>query len=193
MSLSCISRVDTRLLGDGGVNSPNPYTGLYIVSINAIVPMCHHTLCCITRIDISDVHEGVRGGRQPKPPNRAVHCIHLCHIVLVPISPCAALPGLTSAMYMRGSEGVGNPDPQAGLYIRQRQGAEVVQAPIPADQIAFQMGEAMQVSAPPPLPPPSCVHAQSHCARSCTITLCKLSCVYAVMSCIECGKMALVP
>ena len=49
-------------------------------------------------------------------------------------------------MYMRGSEGVPNPDPHAGLYIRQRQGAEVVQAPIPADQIAYQMGEAMQVS-----------------------------------------------
>lgn len=50
-------------------------------------------------------------------------------------------------MYMRGPEAVPNPDPQAGLYIRQRQGAEVVQAPIPADQVAYQMGEAMQVSA----------------------------------------------
>ena len=57
-----------------------------------------------------------------------------------------SLTGLTSAMYMHGDKAVPNPDPQAGLYIRARQGGEVTQAPIPADQIAYQMGEAMQVS-----------------------------------------------
>lgn len=56
-----------------------------------------------------------------------------------------SLTGLTSAMYMHGDKAVPNPDPQAGLYIRARQGGEVTQAPIPADQIAYQMGEAMQV------------------------------------------------
>ena len=49
-------------------------------------------------------------------------------------------------MYMHGDKAVPNPDPQAGLYIRARQGGDVTQAPIPADQIAYQMGEAMQVS-----------------------------------------------
>ena len=56
-----------------------------------------------------------------------------------------SLTGLTSAMYMKGDKAVPNPDPQAGLYIRARQDGEVTQAPIPADQIAYQMGEAMQV------------------------------------------------
>ena len=69
------------------------------------------------------------------------------HVLMI----CLPLLGLTSAMYMKGAEAVPNPDPQAGLYIRQRQGAEVVQAPIPADQIAYQMGEAMQVSTLPML------------------------------------------
>lgn len=56
-----------------------------------------------------------------------------------------SLTGLTSAMYMRGDEVVPSPDPQAGLYIRARQGGEVTQVQIPSDHIAFQMGEAMQV------------------------------------------------
>lgn len=56
-----------------------------------------------------------------------------------------SLTGLTSAMYMKGDEAVPNPDPQAGLYIRARQGGEITQAPIPSDHIAFQMGEVMQV------------------------------------------------
>ena len=56
-----------------------------------------------------------------------------------------SLTGLTSAMYMKGDEVVPNPDPQAGLYIRGRQGGEVTQAPVPSDHIAYQMGEAMQV------------------------------------------------
>ncbi|GFH32487.1 DIOX_N domain-containing protein, partial [Haematococcus lacustris] len=36
------------------------------------------------------------------------------------------------------------PDPAAGLYIRNRRG-QVVQVAIPADHIAFQVGEALQV------------------------------------------------
>lgn len=68
-------------------------------------------------------------GLRPCP----VTCLRLC------------LAGLTSAMYMKGDQAVPNPDPQAGLYVRGRQGAEVTQASIPADHIAFQMGEAMQV------------------------------------------------
>ena len=59
-----------------------------------------------------------------------------------------SLTGLTSAMYMRGDEVVPSPDPQAGLYIRARQGGEVTQVRIAADHIAFQMGEAMQVCTP---------------------------------------------
>ena len=55
-------------------------------------------------------------------------------------------------MYMKGNQAVPNPDPQAGLYVRGRQGGEITQAPIPADHIAFQMGEAMQVQS-------YCVHA----------------------------------
>ena len=57
-----------------------------------------------------------------------------------------SLTGLTSAMYMKGDEVVPNPDPQAGLYIRGRQGGEVTQVPIPSGHIAYQMGEAMQVA-----------------------------------------------
>ena len=53
------------------------------------------------------------------------------------------LPGLTSAMYLRGSHEVPSPDPAAGLYIRTRRHG-VVQARIPADCIAYQIGEAAQ-------------------------------------------------
>lgn len=56
-----------------------------------------------------------------------------------------SLTGLTSALYMKGDDIVPSPDPQAGLYIRARQGGEVTQVCIPSDHIAFQMGEAMQV------------------------------------------------
>ncbi|GFH11399.1 DIOX_N domain-containing protein [Haematococcus lacustris] len=52
--------------------------------------------------------------------------------------------GLTSAMFMRGPHVVACPDPAAGLYIRNRRG-QVVQVAIPADHIAFQVGEALQV------------------------------------------------
>ncbi len=47
-------------------------------------------------------------------------------------------------MYLRDGQEVPNPDPNAGLYIRSPSG-DVVQARIPPDHLAFQMGEAMQV------------------------------------------------
>ena len=50
-----------------------------------------------------------------------------------------------SALYAKDGEEVPNPDSSSGLYIRDRSGA-AVKAPIPADHIAFQMGEAMQAS-----------------------------------------------
>lgn len=53
--------------------------------------------------------------------------------------------GLLSAMYFKGEKEVPNPDLSAGLYIRDRNGA-AIKAGIPADHIAYQMGEAMQVS-----------------------------------------------
>ncbi|KAG2454590.1 hypothetical protein HYH02_000431 [Chlamydomonas schloesseri] len=56
-----------------------------------------------------------------------------------------SLTGLTSAMYLDASGNeVPNPDPAAGLYIRDRSG-HMVRAGIPADCIAFQVGEALQV------------------------------------------------
>ena len=48
-------------------------------------------------------------------------------------------------MYLRNGQEVSNPDPAAGLYIRSPSGV-VVQARIPPDHLAFQMGEAMQVT-----------------------------------------------
>lgn len=59
-----------------------------------------------------------------------------------------ASAGLTSAMYLRDGREVCNPDPAAGLYIRDRQQG-VIQASIPADHLAFQMGEASQVQCLP--------------------------------------------
>jgi len=53
--------------------------------------------------------------------------------------------GLTSAMFMKDDLlPVPNPDPEAGLYIRDRSG-KVVKAVIPADCIAFQMGQCSQI------------------------------------------------
>lgn len=48
-------------------------------------------------------------------------------------------------MYLRHGQEVSNPDPAAGLYICSPSG-KVVQARIPPDHLAFQMGEAMQVT-----------------------------------------------
>ena len=51
--------------------------------------------------------------------------------------------GLASAMYVRDGQQVPNPDSTSGLYIRKQDGT-VVQVRVPADHVAFQMGEAMQ-------------------------------------------------
>jgi len=55
------------------------------------------------------------------------------------------LTGLTAAMYLSQGKEVPNPDPKAGLYIKNRRG-NVVQAFLPMDSIAFQVGEALQVA-----------------------------------------------
>ncbi|GLI59118.1 hypothetical protein VaNZ11_000949 [Volvox africanus] len=56
-----------------------------------------------------------------------------------------SLTGLTAAMYLDGQgREVPSPDPEAGLYIRDRSGV-FVRAGIPPDCIAFQVGEALQV------------------------------------------------
>ena len=46
-------------------------------------------------------------------------------------------------MYTRDGHQVPNPDSSSGLYVRKQDGT-VVQVRVPADHIAFQMGEAMQ-------------------------------------------------
>lgn len=56
-----------------------------------------------------------------------------------------ALTGLTSSMYVNSEgEEVPCPDDNAGLYVKTRDGG-VVQAVYPADQLAFQIGEAAQI------------------------------------------------
>ncbi len=53
-----------------------------------------------------------------------------------------SLTGLASAIYMReGGVEVPCPDPEAGLYIRNRHG-DVVKVAIPPDHIGFQVGKA---------------------------------------------------
>ena len=49
-----------------------------------------------------------------------------------------AAAGLTSALYLRGSEEVPCPDPNAGLHIRARDGS-IVKATIGAEQVLWQM------------------------------------------------------
>ena len=49
-------------------------------------------------------------------------------------------------MYLRNGVELPNPDTTAGLYIRDTSG-NIAQARIPANHLAFQMGEAMQVCA----------------------------------------------
>ena len=51
-------------------------------------------------------------------------------------------------MYMKHGQEVPCLDSAAGLYIRDQQGRGV-QVRVPADHIAFQMGEAMQACTPP--------------------------------------------
>ena len=59
-----------------------------------------------------------------------------------------SLTALTSALFFDGATGAtlpgGCPDPTAGLYIKTRAG-HTVRAPIPADCLAFQIGECAQV------------------------------------------------
>ena len=68
-------------------------------------------------------------------------------------SPCASSvlgndsnnhAGLTSAIFLRDGREAPTPDPTAGLYIRTRRHG-IVQVAIPADQLAYQMGESSQV------------------------------------------------
>ncbi len=58
-----------------------------------------------------------------------------------------ALTGLTAAMYQRGPDEVPCPDFQAGLYIRTCR-RQLFRVSIPADHLAFQMGETFQVTCP---------------------------------------------
>lgn len=56
-----------------------------------------------------------------------------------------SITGLTSALFMDAAgNAVANTDPKAGLYIRSRAGA-LVKVSIPADHIAFQIGETAQI------------------------------------------------
>lgn len=58
-----------------------------------------------------------------------------------------ALTALTSAMYTdeRTGQQVGAPDNRAGLMVADRKGATPIKIAIPADQIAYQIGESAQV------------------------------------------------
>lgn len=62
-------------------------------------------------------------------------------------------------MYIKGGHQVPNPDPASGLHIRDRSG-RLVKVNIPADHIAYQMGEAMQIH--------SCglLRATPHCVQA---------------------------
>jgi isopenicillin N synthase-like dioxygenase len=76
-----------------------------------------------------------------------------------------SLTGLTSAMYIDESKDelqeVSCPDPEAGLYIRNR-GQQVIKASIPRDHLAFQTGEALQLATRDQLA------ATPHCVRGAT-------------------------
>ncbi|KAK9901379.1 hypothetical protein WJX75_009476 [Coccomyxa subellipsoidea] len=72
-----------------------------------------------------------------------------------------SLTGLVSAMYTKEGAPVENPDADSGLYIRDRNG-RIVRATIPADHIAYQMGEAMQVHSG------GMLRATMHCVRGAT-------------------------
>lgn len=57
-----------------------------------------------------------------------------------------AAAGLLPAMFFKDAAEVSSPDPQAGLYVQDRQG-QYSKVVIPATALAFQMGEASQVTA----------------------------------------------
>jgi len=73
------------------------------------------------------------------------------------------LTGLCSAIFLREGEGpdptvVPSPSPKSGLYIRTR-GGELIKVSIPADCLAFQTGEALEVATGGKL------RATPHCVR----------------------------
>eukprot|EP00029_Vermamoeba_vermiformis_P002528 TRINITY_DN12905_c0_g1_i1.p1 TRINITY_DN12905_c0_g1~~TRINITY_DN12905_c0_g1_i1.p1 ORF type:complete len:384 (+),score=113.56 TRINITY_DN12905_c0_g1_i1:40-1152(+) len=71
-----------------------------------------------------------------------------------------SLTGLVPAMYIdpNGKE-VPNPDPQSGLYIRSRKG-DLIKVNMPADHLAFQIGETAQVHSG------GVLQATPHCVRA---------------------------
>lgn len=71
-----------------------------------------------------------------------------------------SLTGLVPAMYMNSAgEEVPNPDPASGLYIRSRTG-NLVQVKVPADHLAFQIGETAQIHSG------GVLQATPHCVRA---------------------------
>lgn len=76
-----------------------------------------------------------------------------------------SLTALTSAMYLKGGRPVPNPDPEGGLYIRDRAG-RVAQAAIPPGHIGFQMGQAMAIQSG------GLLHATPHYVRAARPSLC---------------------
>ena len=73
-----------------------------------------------------------------------------------------SITGLTSAMFFdREMNEVASPDADAGLFIRDRNGS-VVKATIPANCLAYQTGEALQICSG------NVLQATPHCVRSCT-------------------------
>jgi hypothetical protein len=72
----------------------------------------------------------------------------------------SVLTGLCSALYLRdGTDAVPAPSPSAGLYIKTRDGT-LTQVKIPADCLAFQTGEALELATGGRL------RATPHCVRA---------------------------
>ncbi|CAK9196621.1 unnamed protein product [Sphagnum troendelagicum] len=70
-----------------------------------------------------------------------------------------SLTGLTCALYMKGANETHNPDPQSGLYIRDRSGT-VVKAVFGECNIAYQIGEATEIHSG------QLFHATPHCVQA---------------------------
>ncbi|CAM6129197.1 unnamed protein product [Calypogeia fissa] len=70
-----------------------------------------------------------------------------------------SLTGLTCAMYTKGGVEVPSPDPEAGLYIENREG-KVVKAVYNADYLAFQLGETTEILSG------GLFHATPHCVKA---------------------------
>lgn len=72
-----------------------------------------------------------------------------------------SLTGLLPAMYLDSNGNIVDcPDPEAGLYIKSRNGA-IVHAKIPNNALAFQVGETMQIHTG------GCLQATPHAVRGC--------------------------